>query len=169
MVYQGECMKKTALMIVFIILVSSTAHAQWGDLINKVKSNPLVAQQETLRDLIAKAQAISSVFTQMPLNNGKLDFIKAALPLLTQTNLLSSHLLSSVQQKKTVDSAQTTQMSGLLDQVKELLAQQWSTTPLAANQIPQAKAQSQQITNLLGSILKNEGSALQALIPGLKN
>ena len=100
----------------------------------------------------------------MPLNSGKLEFVKAALPLLLQAKSGSAVFLSAIQQGKPGDAAQTTKVSGLLDQVKTLLAQKWSAQPLTAAQIPEATKQSQQLGEILSGILKNEGDALKGML-----
>lgn len=145
-------MKKILGVLIGSLLVSSVAFAQFGNLLNKVQNNPLLTQQGNIQSIISKAQAIAGTFAQMPLNSGKLEFIKAALPLLTQAQSLSTN------------PAQTDKIGGVLDQVKSLIAQKWSASPLTQAQVPQATAQAQQFTGMLTSILNNEGGALKGLL-----
>ncbi len=145
-------MKKVLFVLMGSLMISTSAFAQFGDLLNKVQSNPLLAQQGGIQAVIAKAQSIAGAFAQMPLNSGKLEFIKAALPLLTQAKAASA------------DPAQATKVSGLLDQVKSLVAQKWSSTPLSQTQIPQATSQVQQLSDALKGIVSNEGGVLKGLL-----
>ncbi len=140
------------LLCLSVLLLSSNAYAGWGDVLNSAASSPLLAQQKPLQDIINKVQAISVLFNKMPLNSGKLDLIKAAMPLLTQANTLST------------DTAQTGKVSGLLDQVKALALKQWGTTALTAAQLPAANTQVQQFSGLLKSLISNEGANLKKLL-----
>jgi hypothetical protein len=146
-------MKKIVLAGV-MVLVSSSAFADLGSMLKAVQSNPALAQQASLSNLVGKINAISTAFSQMPANSGKLDFLKAAMPVLTKAN--------TVGQAKPTD---VSQIGGLLDQVKGLLAKKWSDAPLSTAQVPQATAQSQQFASLLGNLLKNESGALKGLLP----
>ncbi len=136
------------------VLLPLTAHAQFGNLINNLKNNPALKTQGGVQDIISKAQNIASMFAQMPLNNGKLEFIKAALPMLTQALTAS----------KDVSAAGTGKVSGVLDQVKGLFTQKWDATAIAADQLPKANTQIQQFSTMLSDIVKNEGGALKAML-----
>ncbi len=149
-------------LLTSLVLVAN-AQAQFGKLLDNIKNNPLVAQQGNIQNIISKAQAISSAFSQMPLNSGKLEFIKAALPLLTQVDSLSTGWLKLSGQGKAPDAASMTKAGGLLDKVKALIAQQWSTTPLTPAQTSVAAGQVQQFTTLLANILKDQGGILKGL------
>jgi hypothetical protein len=130
-------------------------------MLKKIQSSPLLTQQGAVQDIVSKVQNISSAFSKMPLNSGKLEFIKAALPLLMQTQTISSEVLGMVQKGKPIDTAQVTKMGGLLDQVKGFIVQKWSTEPLTVAQIPEAKNQIQQLGGILTNILKNQGDVLK--------
>ena len=136
------------------VLLPLTAHAQFGNLMNNLKNNPALKTQVGVQDIISKAQNIASVFAQMPLNNGKLEFIKAALPMLTQALTAS----------KDATATGTGKVSGVLDQVKGLFTQKWDTAAITADQMPKANAQVQQFSGMLSDIVKNEGGALKAML-----
>ena len=138
---------------------TSMAFADWGSMLNAVKSNPLVTQQGKLQEVISKLQSIAGAFSQMPLNSGKLEFIKVAMPLLNQAKGINL-----LQQGKTVDTNQAGKLGGLLDQVKSLAAQKWSSTPLTQAQVPQATTQVKQFTDTLTGLINNQGNALKALL-----
>ncbi len=154
---------KKYLFVIGFVLLSYPAQAQFGNLVNNLKNNPLLTQQAPIQDIVGKIQSISSLFSKMPLDSGKLEFIKAALPLLTQAQSLSTNFLSTVQQGKPADSSQTSKIGGLLDQAKALLVQKWSSAPLTPAQASEAANQGQQLTTILTSLLKNEGDALKGL------
>jgi phage-related protein len=132
-------------------------------MLKNIQSSPLLTQQGAVQDVINKTQNIISTFSKMPLNSGKLEFIKAALPLLTQVQSLSSDLLGMVQKGQSIDTAQTTKIGGLLDQVKGLLGQAWSVNPLTTAQTPEANNQVQQLSGILTNILKNQGDVLKKM------
>jgi hypothetical protein len=145
---------KKIVLVFMMALFSSVAYADWGSMLKSVQSNPLITQQASVNNLITKVQSISSAFSQMPANSGKLDFLKAALPLLTKANTAAQ-----------TNPANVPQINGLLDQVKGLLAKKTSANPLTPSQIPQVTQQSQQLSGLLADLLKNEGAGLKGLVP----
>jgi hypothetical protein len=147
-------MKKIVLVLLMVIASSAMAHADFGSMLNAVKSSPLMTQQASLNDVLGKLKSISTTFSQMPANSGKLDFIKAALPLLTKANTVAETKPGDV-----------TQVGGLLDKVKGLIAQKWNPAPLTPAQAPQVAQQSEQFSGLLSSVLKKVGGALKNLIP----
>jgi len=146
-------MKRIALVAVFVIAMPVAGRADLGSMLKAAQSNPLVAKQASANEMIGAINNISSVFSKMPATSGKLDFLKAALPILTKA--------STVAQKNPGD---VNQIGGLLNQVKGLLAQKWPGQPLTTAQIPQATAQTQQFTGLLANLLKSQGAALKGLV-----
>lgn len=160
-------MRKLLLALAFVVALSSSAQAQWGNMLKNIQSSPLLTQQGAVQDIVSKVQGISSTFSKMPLNSGKLEFIKAALPLLLQVQSISSDVLGMVQKGRPVDTAQTTKMGGLLDQVKGLIAQKWSSSPLTTAQIPNANNQVQQLGGILKNILTSQGDVLKKMTQAL--
>ena len=81
------------------------------------------------------------------------------MPLLNQAKGINL-----LQQGKTVDTNQASKLGGLLDQVKSLAAQKWSSTPLTQAQVPQATTHVKQFTDTLTGLINNQGNALKALL-----
>ena len=156
-------MKKLVLICVAALVLTAPAYAQLGNLINSIKNSPLVTQQQSYKDILGKVQSISAAFAQLPLNSGKLEFIKAALPLLEQVKGITGNSLQNLDANKPVDAAQTTQASGLLEKVKGLLAQHMPTTPLTPAQVPDATNQVGQLSSVLQGIMQNAGDSLKKL------
>ena len=158
------------LLIIFLILglFASSAYAQLGDILKKIENNPLIAQQNTIRETISRINNIKSSFLKMPLNSGKLDFIAAALPMLNQAQSLSSDILALVRKDKTLQPAQTDKMSGLLGEVEKMIAQKWNASPLSKLEMPAAVKKAQQLNSVISNILKNQGDALKGLLQGIK-
>jgi hypothetical protein len=157
-------MKKLIGIGFMIVLLSSPAHAQLGNLIKNVQNNPLLTQQNTVRDTISRFTNIKNTFIKMPMNQGKLAFITAAVPVLNEAYSLSSDILGMFQKNKTLDPAQTNTMSGLLGEVEKLITQKGSTAPLAQTQVKESNQKVQQTTQLLTNILSNEGGLFKALL-----
>ncbi|MBF0504616.1 MAG: hypothetical protein HQL14_05885 [Candidatus Omnitrophica bacterium] len=157
-------MKKILLLGGCFFFLFCPAYAQLGNLMNNIKSNPLLAQQGLNQGIIGKIQNIGSIFAQLPFDSGKLEFVKAALPILNQVYSMSASSLGNLQAGKPVDANQSTKINGLLDQVKSMIAQHWSHNPLAPAQIPQANNQIQQFIGLLKDIVQNETDSLQKQI-----
>lgn len=148
---QGEEMMKKVLLIWFLlVIVAGQAQAKWGDVLNNLKDNPALADQGKMHEVISKAQALATAFAKMPANSGKLDYIKAALPVLTQAQTASS--LPN----------QTDKVSGLLDKAKSMMNQDWSTKPLTTAQVNEAKAEGQKLTDAIAAIMKNETNTIKA-------
>lgn len=145
-------MNQIILSCVIVLMTLSAAHAQWGDVLNNLKSNPALANQSKMQEVIGKAQALATAFAQMPANSGKLDYIKAALPLLTQAQTASAQ------------PNQTSKIGGLLDQAKAMMSQQWSTKPLTTHQVNEVKTQGQKVADALKAIITNEANAMKATL-----
>ena len=150
-------------IFIFTLAANSAAWAQWGDLLKSVQGSPLLTQTATVQNIIGKAQSIASLLSKMPLNSGKLELAQAALPLMQQVQSLSGDVLSLVQKGQGLDTAKTTQMGSLLDKVKGLFGQQWSSNPLTAAQVPQATSQIQNLSGILSNILSQQGSVAKSL------
>ena len=157
-------MRKCVVLCLAAMLFVLPSYAQWGNLIKNVQNSPLLTQQNTVRDTITRITNIKDAFTKMPLNQGKLSFIAAALPVLNEVYTLSSGILGMFQKNKTLDTAGSNKMNGLLGEVENLLARQWDTAPLAPSQTPEADQKVQQTTKVLTDILTNEGGLLKALL-----
>jgi len=146
------------------VLLTFPAYAQLGNLIKSVQNSPLLTQQNTVRDTISRFTNIKNAFTKMPLNQGKLSFVTAALPLLNQAYSLSGDILGMFQKNKTLDPVQANKMSGLLGEIENLAAQKGNTAPLAQAQVGEANQKIQQATRILTNILGNEGGLLKSLL-----
>ena len=144
-------MKTFLFTLTVLVFSTGIARAQFGDLLNSIKSNPAVAQQKDTQNILSKAQSIAAIFAKMPLNNGKIDFVQAAMPYMQQA------LGASAQPN------QTSQLSGLLDKVKGLAGQKWSTASITPEKTVESTNQIKQFNDTLGAIIKNQGGSLKNL------
>lgn len=136
-------------MIVMLLCIPVAAHAQFGNILSSLKNNPAVAQ---LQGSITRAQKIAAIFAQMPLTQGKLQFVEAALPLLSQALVVSN------------DPAAAGKVTGILDKIKGLTAQKWSTAAIDPNQMPQAKTKIEEFGNVLKNLIQNESNSMKAAL-----
>ena len=161
-------MRKIILMLVMVAFLSTAAYAQLGNILKNIQDSPLLTEKNAMQGIIDRFLNIKSGLAKMKLNQGKLDLLIAALPLLDEAKILSSDILGVFQQKNTLDTAQTDKMGGILGQIEELISSKWSTSSLKPELIQELKDKTQQVNQLITDTLKNSRDTFKAILENIK-